>query len=86
MPSAIKVGSLVKLLGIPEWLIHDLPESERAEMLGFVGRHAVVTEIDGAGYFWLGFGLTVETGDVADYSGHSFCVTDEFLERVLRTD
>jgi hypothetical protein len=81
MTCDIRVGDRVKLLDLPDWLIHDLPESEQVEMRAFIGQCAVVSEIDAYGYFWLGFGCTVEVGDVAYYSGHSFCVPREFIER-----
>lgn len=80
MASDILVGSRVKLLGLPDWLIHDLPESEQVEMWAFVGQSAVVSEIDSHGYFWLGFGSTSDVGDSAHYSGHCFCVPREFIE------
>jgi hypothetical protein len=78
----ICVGDHVRLLGLPDWLIHDLPESEQLEMRAFVGRQAVVTSIDVAGYFWIGFGEITESSDIAYYSGHSFCVPRECLSKV----
>lgn len=81
MSDLIHVGDRVRLLRLPEWLTHDLPESEKAEMLAFVGQSAVVTDIDRDGYFWLGFGSTKESNDAAFYSGHSFGVPADFLER-----
>lgn len=81
MHSDIRVGDRVKLLGLPDWLTHDLPESEQMEMRAFVGQWAVVNEIDAYGFFWLGFGCTVAVGDAAHYSGHSFSVPREFIER-----
>jgi hypothetical protein len=76
----IQVGDRVKLLGVPDWLMHDLPESEKVEMRAFIGQSAVVREIDSHGYFWLGFGVFEELGDTACYSGHSFCVSRDFIE------
>ena len=68
-----------KLPGLPDWLIHDLPEDEQEEMLAFVGLSAIVTEIESYGYFWIRFGAIFEVGDDACYSGHSFCVTRELI-------
>lgn len=82
MPRKIEEGSHVRLVGLPEWLLKDLPEEERREMRSFVGRNAVVQQIDSAGYFWIGFGFTTETEDAAHYTGHNFCVTREFLELI----
>jgi hypothetical protein len=79
----IQVGDRVKLLGLPEWLTHDLPESEQVEMYAFIGQTTVVCEIDSYGYYWLGFGTTVDVGDSACYSGHSFGVPKEFIELVI---
>ena len=76
----IRVGDMVRLLGLPDWLTHDLPQSEQEEMRQFVGQRATVCEIDKYGYYWLGFGFTVEVGDTAQYSGHSFGVPREFVE------
>lgn len=80
MSADIRVGDHVKLLGLPEWLIHDLPETEQHEMRAFVGQAAIVREIDPYGYFWLGFGNTTETENGSYYSGHSFGVPREFIE------
>jgi hypothetical protein len=80
MGSDIQVGNRVRLLGLPDWLTHDLPGNEQAEMRAFVGRSATVSEIDSHGYFWLGFGSTTDVGDFARYSGHCFCVPGEFIE------
>jgi hypothetical protein len=77
----IKVGDRVRLLGLPDWLVHDLPASEQAEMRTFVGQSCEVSEIDAYGYYRLGFGLTVEDADTTYYTGHSFGVPREFIER-----
>ena len=78
----IRVGDRVRLLGLPDWLLNNLPESEQVEMRSFIGRTALLDEIDKYGYFWIGFGTTEEHGDEARYSGHSFCVPREFIEIV----
>jgi len=80
MTTEIRKGARVRLLGLPEWLTHDLPVDEQQEMRAFVGRCAVVSEVDSHGYFWLGFGSTVEGESSAHYSGHSFAVPREFIE------
>jgi len=80
MTTDIREGDRVTLLGLPEWLTHDLPASEQEEMRAFVGQSAVVCEVDSHGYFWLGFGSTTEAGDSAHYSGHSFGVPRQFIE------
>lgn len=80
MKNDIKIGDRVTLLGLPDWLINDLPESEQTELITCIGKSAVVTEIDNYGYFWLGFGSTVEVEGTAHYSGHSFAISSEFIE------
>ena len=80
MAGELRVGDRVKLLDLPDWLIHDLPDSEQHEMLAFVGQVAEITEIDPWGYHWLGFGRTIEVGNEAHHTGHSFCVTPDFLQ------
>jgi hypothetical protein len=76
----IQVGDKVKLIGLPGWLLHDLPASEQQELRECVGKTTVVTEIDAYGYYWLGFGTTVEGEHGAFYNGHSFGVPREFIE------
>jgi hypothetical protein len=34
----IRVGDRVRLLGLPDWLTNDLPESEQEELHAFVGQ------------------------------------------------
>lgn len=86
MLTDIRVGDRVRLLGLPDWLIHDLPLSEQEEMLSFVGRYGVVSEVDCHQNFWLGFGTMAETDSDAFYSGHSFGVPREFIERAPSDD
>lgn len=79
---AYKEGDSVKLLGLPDWLLHDLPKDEQSEIVAFVGQTATVTEVDAHGYVWLGFGSTTGSGEQANYSGHSFCVPSNFIQAV----
>jgi hypothetical protein len=83
MPVDIRVGDHVRLLGLPDWLTNDLPESEQEELRAFIGQSAVVSDIDSHGYFWLGFGGTTQVEDATRYSGHSFCIPREFIEPVV---
>jgi len=80
MAGNVRVGDRVRLLGLPDWLTHDLPENEQIEMKEFVCQLASVHAIDDYGYVWIGFGTTIESNDSAQYSGHSFCVPPEFIE------
>ncbi|MBZ0091380.1 MAG: hypothetical protein K8F27_04050 [Sulfuricellaceae bacterium] len=76
----INVGDRVKLIGVPDWLLNDLPEDEKSEIAGCIGRTAIVSEIDIYGYFWLGFGNSVDKDDSTSYSGHTFCIPREYLQ------
>jgi len=38
MEDVIRVGDRVRLLGLPDWLTHDLPQDEQMEMHSFIGR------------------------------------------------
>ncbi len=78
----MKVGDTVRLVSIPHWLIHDLPNQEQREIVDFIGQTAVITEVDNHGNFWLGFGTYSEDQAETSYSGHSFCVTEASLEKL----
>ena len=82
MSVQLKVGDQVRLKSVPDWLVHDLPDSEKHEIRAFIGKKTVITEIDSHGYFWIGFGEMHEVSDSAHYSGHTFCVPRECLDLV----
>jgi hypothetical protein len=81
MPIDIKSGDQVKLLSLPDWMTHDLPLDEQTEMHSFVGQSAKVEKIDAYGYYWLGFGSSFQVDGNTYYSGHSFGVPRESIER-----
>jgi hypothetical protein len=85
MKDEVPIGSRVRLTHLPEWLWHDLPESEQAEMHACIGQITIVQEIDSYGYLWIGFGATTSDDQGARYSGHSFGVPRECLELVQET-
>jgi hypothetical protein len=74
MKDEVPIGSRVRLVQLPEWLLHDLPENEQSEMRACIGQSATVQEIDSYGYLWIGFGATTSEDKGARYSGHSFGV------------
>lgn len=46
-------------------------------------KSATISSIEEFGYFWLGFGMTLDLhgkSDSSSYSGHSFCVSMEYVE------
>lgn len=77
---AFAVGDRVKVISVPDWLIHDLPENEKQEILACLGKTAVIEDIDKYGYYWVGFGSTREEGEASYYNGHFFCVPRGCLE------
>lgn len=80
MSHSFKPGDSVRLLGLPDWLLHDLPKDEQAELVGHVGKVAQVQKVDSYGYVWVGLGSTSEHADHSIYGGHSFGVPPEFVE------
>lgn len=50
----IEIGAEAKILTIPEWLTHDLPSEEVAELNAVVGKIMKVLEVDEYGYVWFG--------------------------------
>jgi len=80
MVDEIKVGCLVRIKAIPDWLIHDLPESERREILACIGGVTEIVDIDKFGYYWVGFGTTHEESGATLYHGHSFALPLDCIE------
>jgi hypothetical protein len=76
------VGDVVRLLSVPDWLVADLPDAERAAILACVGREMTICEIDKFGGLWLGFGQTIESEDGAIYSGQSFVIEPDRIQLV----
>jgi hypothetical protein len=76
------VGDIVRVLSIPDWLVADLPESERRGILACVGKEMVISEIDKSGDIWLGFGQTVDEEDSATYKGQSFVIEPDRIQLV----
>jgi hypothetical protein len=60
----IAVGENVRILSIPPWLTHDLPEDEVAALKKREGTVMRVVEIDAHGYIWFG----------TDNTGRWFCL------------
>jgi hypothetical protein len=76
------VGDIVRILSIPDWLVGDLPESERAGILACVGKEIEISEIDSRGGIWVGFGETVDEEDSATYRGQSFVIEPDRIQLV----
>lgn len=76
-----KPGEKARLLKVPEWILKDLPPDEHQEILSLVGKEMCIESVDEFGYFWIGYGKYVSGDDAERYSGHSFCVTGDCLQR-----
>lgn len=82
---AIRIGSRVRLLHVPDSLIHDLPSDEQVEIRSFVGQESRIDDIDAHGFFWVSFGRgEPDPLDQGSWrcSGHSFSVTGDCLELI----
>jgi len=51
----MKVGDKVRVLAIPDWLVHDLPAEDVENLRAQVGVVHVVEEVQPGGYLWLGW-------------------------------
>jgi len=54
----IAVGDDARILSIPNWLTHDLPEEDVTRLKAQEGKIMRVLEIDAHGYIWFGTGNT----------------------------
>ncbi|PAT42955.1 hypothetical protein [Vandammella animalimorsus] len=77
----VAVGDVVLLKKIPNWLVSDSSLEEFFRFMRYIGRKSLVTDIDPYGYYWLGFGSTQQGPDGAIYSGDSFCVTGDCIQK-----
>ena len=72
----IKVGNVVKILKIPEWLIHDLDTESAKIVKSCEGANMEITEIDEYGYAWV---EKVSISTEENYQSNSFCMEPENL-------
>jgi hypothetical protein len=67
----VRLGDTVRIIEIPEWLIHDLPKEEALAITACIGSKMVVNEIDNNGFFW----VTIIDSDTKDeYQAQSFAM------------
>ena len=52
--NVLSADSVVRILNIPEWLTHDLPADEVAQLKALTGSTMQVLELDSYGYVWFG--------------------------------
>jgi hypothetical protein len=81
--SALRVGERVRLINVPEWLVHDLPIEDRNSIEKHLGCVFELTEVDANGYIWMGFATTNEDdAQNGIYRGQTFCVTPDCVVKV----
>jgi hypothetical protein len=75
----IKEGDTVRILEIPDWLVHDLPPSEAAVVRSCAGTEMLVYEIDSYGYFWV---CVITKGTEDEYQSQSFVMEPKNVLKV----
>jgi hypothetical protein len=51
----ILAGDRVRVINIPDWLLHDLPEKDQERLNNHKGTIVTVLKLMSHGYFWLSF-------------------------------
>lgn len=77
--NVLKEGDNVKILHIPDWLIHDLEEDAQKAIKSCKGQIMTIYEVDDYGYMWVEK-PTLETEDT--YESHSFSMEPKYLLKV----
>lgn len=60
----MKVGDQVRVLAIPDWLIHDLPQEDVDKLRAQVGTVHEIREVQPGGYLWLSGWFALMPNDV----------------------
>ncbi|WP_343293753.1 hypothetical protein AAHN93_05760 [Vandammella animalimorsus] len=81
LPPGVAVGDVVLLKKIPDWLLSDASLEEFFRFMHYIGHKSLITDIDPYGYYWLGFGSTQQGPEGAIYTGDSFCVTGDCIQK-----
>ncbi|QKE62482.1 hypothetical protein HNE05_03610 [Aquipseudomonas campi] len=68
----ITAGSFVRIIEIPTWLTHDLPEQEVQRLRQCEGSIMKILEVDKYGYIWFG----------TNNEGRWFCLKPDEVEAV----
>ncbi|MGH1429456.1 MAG: hypothetical protein ACRBEE_16085 [Arenicella sp.] len=69
--NTLKEGDVVKVLCIPNWLIHDLDDESKQTVSRCEGSKMEIYEIDSYGYLWVEK-VTIQTDE--NYESNSFCL------------
>lgn len=67
--ATVQAGDHVRVVNIPDWLLRDLSEEERARLKGQRNKVVTVLELMPSGYLWLSFadgtqGFSLKPSDV----------------------
>ena len=81
---AYRVGDVVRLNSIGDWLLTGLLPDEQAGIRKCVGTEMTITEVDKWGGIWVGFGQTTNDLEGSTYEGQSFIVEPDRIELVQR--
>ena len=60
----MRVGDRVRVLGIPDWLVHNLPEEDVENLRAQIGQIHQILELQPGGYVWLSGWFALEPCDV----------------------
>lgn len=60
----MKAGDKVRVLAIPDWLVHDLPEEDVEHLRAQIGMVHVIHEVQVGGYLWLSGWFALKPCDV----------------------
>ena len=72
----IAEGDIVKILTIPEWLVHDMDDASRKVVKSCEGTLMKINEIDEYGYAWVEK-VTIQTE--SEYESDSFSMEPKYL-------
>lgn len=60
----MKVGDKVRVLAIPDWLVHGLPQEDVDNLRAQTGRVHDIRELQPGGYLWLSGWFALRPSDV----------------------
>jgi len=77
-----KVGDVIRILSMGDWLLNDLLEAEKKAILACVGTQMTIDEIDQWGGIWVAFDHTTNDEHDASFSSQRFLVEPKRIEWV----
>lgn len=76
----VKVGSKVRLLSIPDWLIEEVPEDEAIRLKAMIGKIFIVYEIDKYAGVWVE--KIFDGPENGQFSTHSVSLDSDEIELI----